>query len=213
MSRRLLLLLNVVLILVAGALAVRLYQTWNSPRPLPSAKPPAAAGRSAEVAAETPAARLPLDAYAVVAGRNVFSPDRTEVQPPAPPPQSKAAAARPAPRPLLHGVVLQHEGSLAYLEDPRTRRVHGYQVGDLIGDGRVAEILADRVVISRAGERIEVLLRDPSKPKAPPTPTPAATPRAPQLPARPPAPGAPMPVPPAPGQEAEEAEPAPESAR
>lgn len=187
MSRRLLLVLDLVLVLVAGTLAFRLHQTWDSPLPLPSAKAPAVSGVS-EVAREAPTPHPPLDAYTVVASRNLFNPARSEVQP-APPAQARATPVTPAapPRPYLHGVVLRREGSLAYLEDPRTRKVYAYRVGDVIGEGQVLEILEDRVVIARAGERIEVLLRDPSKPKAPAATTPAAARRAPP-PAPPPAP-------------------------
>jgi len=209
--RRLLFLLDLVLVLVAGALAFQLYQTWTAPLPLPSGKAPAASAPS-EAAREAPAPRPPLDAYAVVASRNLFNPARSEVQP-APPAQAKATPATPVapPRPYLHGVVVHREGSLAYLEDPRTRKVYAYRVGDIVGEGKVVEILEDRVVITRAGERIEVLLRDPSKPKVPAAATPAAARRAPRPPAPSPATPRILPRPPQPPTaEEEEAEPTPE---
>lgn len=179
MSRRSLLFLDLILAVVAGALAFRLYQTWTTPLSLPSAKPAPPASRPAEVAPEAPPVRPAFETYAVVASRNLFSPDRSEA-PPTPPAQAKATAPA-APRPYLHGVVVRLEGALAYLEDPRTRKVYAYKVGDLVADGRLVEILEDRVVITRAGERLEVLLRDPAKPKAAPTAAPPAARRPPPV--------------------------------
>lgn len=211
MSRRLLLLLDLVLVLVAGGLAFRLSQTWTAPRPLPSARAAAAAPRPLEASQEEPVTRSPLATYTVVATKNLFSPTRDESQPT---PAAQAAGTTPAAQRFsLYGVVLRPEGALAYLEDPRTRKVYAYKVGDLVGDGRLTEILEDRVVITRAGERVEVLLHDPGKPKGPPTARqPAASPR--RVEPRPPVPGAPRVVlprsPGAPTIETPEVAPSPE---
>jgi hypothetical protein len=79
---------------------------------------------------------------------------------------------------VLHGVVLDGPKSRAYLEDPLVKRTFGYAVGDTLG-GRVESIAADRVVIGRGDESVEVLLRDPSKPRpTPPAPGPAGAPPA-----------------------------------
>jgi hypothetical protein len=69
------------------------------------------------------------------------------------------------PKPNLYGVVLRDENSIAYLEDPTTRRVAGYRVGDSVAGGTVQRISADRVVLARPDGPLDVRLHDPSKPK------------------------------------------------
>ena len=98
-------------------------------------------------------------AYTVIAARNLFNPSRSET----------AAAAAPVEKPILHGVVMVGAKSRAFLEDPVLKRVAGYSVGDKVGGGTIQKIADDRVVIARPGGLLEVLLQDPSKPRATPT--------------------------------------------
>jgi hypothetical protein len=166
MARRLLLVVDGLLIVAAIFLAVRLYDAWRAG---PSSAPPEPAPTAqAEPPAPPPTAapRPPLTAYAGVAERNLFSPNRTEAPPEPPRPAPGTAAAPPAPKPRLYGVVLLPEGrGRAYLEDVQRRRVFAYSVGDLVGDARLEQIKVDRVVLQRGGETFEVLLNDPSKPR------------------------------------------------
>ena len=173
MKRRLLLLADALLLVVAAFLGVRLYEAWTARAPAPPAEPSSSA--SAEVAAP-PAAVAPgppLTAFNVVAERNLFSPTRTETAPE--PPRGSAGltpAAPPAPKPRLYGVVILAEGrGRAYLEDVQRRKVFSYSVGDLVGDARLEQIKADRVVLRRGGETFEVLLNDPAKPRQPTPPS------------------------------------------
>src|SRR6266481_6595920 len=183
MSRRLLT-LNVVLAIVSIALAAGLVRTLIVRRALP----PPGAPRTATVPA--PATQnidsSPSD-YAVIAARNLFNPNRSET----------TVAMAPVAKPILHGVVINGAKGRAFLEDPAAKRIAGYSAGDMIGGGQIERISDDRVVIARPEGRLEVLLRDPSKPKAPPAviaaPTqPASTQQAP--------PGAPTPPPEVPSQ-------------
>src|SRR5499426_13155 len=128
----------------------------STPRQRPSAAAPgelAPAGDS----------RLPPQAYNVIASRNLFSPTRSESSGPAQP----GAAPQLAGKPSLHGVVLREGSPIAYLEDPLTKRIAGYRIGDPIAGGTVQTISADAVVISRPDGVVDVRLRDPSKPKPP----------------------------------------------
>jgi hypothetical protein len=113
-------------------------------------------------------ARLPAQAYNAIASRNLFSPTRSEAPGP-------GIAGGSAPvlvaKPALHGVVLREGSPIAYLEDPLTKRIAGYRVGDPIAGGTVQTISADAVMISRPDGMVDVRLRDPSKPRpAPPAP-------------------------------------------
>ena len=155
-----LVLLNLVLLGVAGYFGLQLVRELAAPRPLPArtaARPAPAAAPGAEAPAD-PAVR-PSGAYGVVASRNLFSPSRTDVV--AVSPEASTAAAS---RPILHGVVLDEAKSRAYLEDVATKRTFGYAVGDVVAGGKVTAIRGDRVVLARPEGSIEVMLRDPSKP-------------------------------------------------
>jgi hypothetical protein len=55
-------------------------------------------------------------------------------------------------------VVLNDEAGLAYLEDPVTKRVFAYKVGDDLAGGRLERIERDRVVIRQADGPVEVFL-------------------------------------------------------
>jgi hypothetical protein len=166
-ARRILLLVDGLLLVAAAFLGVRLYEAWVARPPTVPAEAPAAVSAEAPAprAADSPA--TPLTAFAAVAERNLFSPTRTETAPEPPRPATGAGAPPPpAPKPKLYGVVLLAEGrGRAYLEDVQRRRVFAYSIGDLVGDARLEQIKPDRVVLRRGGETFEVLLADPSKPR------------------------------------------------
>jgi hypothetical protein len=183
MSRRLLA-LNVVLAIVSIALAAGIVRTLIVRRALPAP----AAPRTATAPAPAPATENinpDLPGYAVIAARNLFNPDRSE---------TAVATAPVVAKPILHGVVIDGAKSRAFLEDPAAKRIAGYSAGDMIGGGRIQRISDDRVVIARAEGLLEVLLRDPSKPRAAAVtaaPTQQAPPGAPTPPPEVPSPGAP----------------------
>lgn len=155
----------------------------------PPARPRSATSSHGPVVATPEPPRPPSSAYNVIAGRSVFSPTRSEA-----PATAASGTAPTASKPNLQGVVLRDINPLAYLEDPLTKRVAGYRIGDTIAGGKLEVIAADRVVISRPDGNIDVRLRDPSKPR----PAPPAQPGQPAAPGQPHAPGVPaQPLPPA----------------
>ena len=186
-----LLVLNIVLLGVAAFFGYQLMSEISARRSLP-ARPvarapqsPAAGAPAAADAATRPDLR---GQFGVIASKNLFSPSRTDVV------VTAGDAARPAtPPPILHGVVLDDAKSRAYLEDPTTKRVFSYAIGDNVGGGKLETIRADRVGIVRPDGIVEVMLRDPSKPK----PIPAMTGAQPPAAGQPSAPGQPPSVPPA----------------
>jgi hypothetical protein len=107
-----------------------------------------------------------------------------------------AANTPPLVKPNLFGVVLREGAPIAYLEDPATKRVAGYRVGDSIVGGTVQKISADGVTIARPDGAVDVRLRDPSRPRPAPV---AQTPQAGAAPGVPPVAGSTLPgvIPPA----------------
>src|SRR5499425_1250918 len=188
MPRRLLA-INVVLAAVCVLCVGLIVKQLASARPSPQTRvrPPSTAPL------ETPPTgdgKLPAQAYNVIAARNLFSPTRSETTGPA---TAGSAPQALIAKPNLHGVVLREGSPIAYLEDPLTKRIAGYRIGDPIAGGTVQTISADAVVIARPDGVVDVRLRDPSKPRPP----------APATGGQPPVQGQPIPgvqgPPPAPG--------------
>jgi Type II secretion system protein C len=176
-----LLLLNVLTLAVAASAAVFIVREIRQPLPTigPSRARPANDGAPATRGNEAEPPKPAPGGYAAVASRNLFSPTRSEAP-------VVAAPVKPAavlPRPNLFGVVVREGSSIAYLEDPTTKRVAGYRLGDTVAGGTVQTIDADHVVLARPEGQVDVQLRDPGRPR------PAALP-VPGQPA-PPQPGAP----------------------
>ena len=182
MSKRLLL-LNLILVSVAVVFSVQLGRTFRSAPPLAPPRVTSPAQVTPPPTTEEPArGTTPLAAYDVVAGKNLFNPSRSE---------AGTASVAPAARPVLYGIVLKDGAPSAFLEDPVTKKVVGYKVGDAVAGGELERIEADRVVIRRGDDTFEVLLKDPQKPR----PVVTAQPMAPGLP-QPQPPGAPAVQPP-----------------
>ena len=188
MPRRLLA-VNVVLAGVSLLCVGLIVKQLIGSRPVPSrSRAPAATPAAPPPAAESP--RLPAQAYSVIATRNLFSPTRSEMP-------GAGMAGGPAiniVKPNLHGVVLRDGAPIAYLEDPLTKRIAGYRIGDPIAGGTVQTISADAVVIARPEGTVDVRLRDPSKPR-PPAPAAAGQPLVPGQPSGAGQPPAPSPLP------------------
>jgi len=162
MPRRLLV-LNAVLAILCVIFAVGIVRTLLVKHPVRAPAPAAQRAAAASQPTATTEAGTPgLDAFAVIAAKNLFNPRRSE---------TAAAAAVSVAKPILHAVVIHGAQSRAYLEDPTAKRVAGYSVGDTMGGGKILKIADDRVVIARPEGLIEVLLQDPSKPRPAPTAT------------------------------------------
>jgi hypothetical protein len=192
-----LLLLNGVFVIVSVLCVLYIARQFMTPTAIPVGprSRPAPAGPTVQRPAE--GSRPPAAAYTVVSARNLFSPTRTEA-----PPTAFAGPVVPLVKPNLYGVVLREGAPLAYLEDPATKRVAGYRIGDSISGGTIEAINSDSVVITRPEGKVDVRLRDPGKPR--PTATAGATPPIPGAAgvagAQPPAPAASLPgvIPPTP---------------
>jgi hypothetical protein len=169
---------NTVLGLVAAGLFT--YIVWEFSRPLNTAVRPRPRGVNpvSPSALPAPASReTGPGAWGSVASRNLFSPARSDSGTAS---AGGVTATTLGPKPNLYGVVLREGAPLAYLEDPVTRRVTAYRVGDSVAGGVVKSISADGVMLARPDGQMDVRLHDPAKPRPP-------IPAAPQAPTVPPA--------------------------
>ena len=147
--------------------AALLTRQLTASRPLPA--PPAPRATQAVPGQETNSAASDdnLAAYNVIVTKHLFNPSRSEGTPPA---TTTVAAALP-PKPVLHGLVVDGTSSVAFLEDPGSKRTLAYRVGDNVAGGQLVQIGSDRVMIRRTDGQIDVLLNDPTKVKAVPEAT------------------------------------------
>jgi hypothetical protein len=157
-----LLIINGLLIVIAAGSAVFIARQFMAPVAMPL--PARSRAVTPPAARQAPPGAQP-GAYTTVAARNLFSPTRTES-----PPGAVASVASPTVKPNLFGIVLREGAPIAYLEDPSTKRVAGYRVGDVVAGGTVQTIAADNVLIHRPDGNLDVRLRDPSKPRTAPPP-------------------------------------------
>jgi hypothetical protein len=149
---------NVLVGVVACLLVGVLIRELATGRRLPPTPAPRASQSVLQGGGEPAGQPTPIATYNIIATKNIFNPGRSEV--------TEAAVVAPGPKPVLHGVVLDGDKSRAYMEEPPARNVFRYAVGDTIAGGRLHSIGIDRVVITRPEGPVEVLLQDPSKPKA-----------------------------------------------
>ena len=189
MSNRLIV-VNALMAALAVFLLFQIARGLAHSRPLPPPPPPRQAAPAAVPVVRGPSPGDTLASYNIIPAKSLFSPTRGEG------PAAAATAAPLPPKPVLHGLVVDESRSVAFLEDPVTKRILAYHVGDAIAGGQLERITADRVVIRRADGQIDVLLSDPSKlPAGPAVPEPGAGPAPPgPRPVRPPpTPGARVP--------------------
>jgi hypothetical protein len=159
MSRSLLT-LNVLSISIAAVLWVSLVQLfWSRPQ-LPTPRAPSAAPSHVPRDAEFTTDRASLTSCLVVATKSPLSPTRSETE------SLLGQQAAGRPKPVLPGVVIGGANRRAYLEDPVSKRVVSYAVGDVTPGGGLDRIEEDRVAIIGRGGALEVLPQDPNKPKA-----------------------------------------------
>jgi len=148
-------------LLIAGIVST-LREPIRIPRP-----PEARATNRAPSPGDAAAAAAEVELTGEIVGKNLFDPHRLDGPGTAPPSVPLAG------RPILHGVVVGEDLRRAFLEEPGTKRVAGFSVGDAIAGGTIRNITDDRVVIETTSGLAEVLLRDPFKPQ--PAPVLAAT--------------------------------------
>jgi len=103
-----------------------------------------------------------LSDYVVIAEKNLFHPERTI------PVEKKEKKPLPKPDFVLYGTLINSDTNKAFMDDlkapystpGRGKRQRILRQGDSLSGFKLKEVLEDRVVMTRAGESIEVRLDD-----------------------------------------------------
>jgi len=153
-------LLNIVLIILAGFLAYKLYDSLSSPLNL-STEPVLKQALPSEPARDetvSPLVRKGATDFQIIVQKDLFRPDRTELKVEEKAPGTDPPPAPAVPPPKLVGIVITESNSRAYFEDPKTGVARAYRINDSISGFTLSGIEAKRVVLLRGGEKVEVKL-------------------------------------------------------
>jgi hypothetical protein len=153
-------LLNIVLIILAGFLAYKLYDSLSAPLNL-STEPvlkQALPGEPDRDETVNPLVRKGATDFQIIVQKDLFRPDRTELKVEEKAPGTDPPPAPAVPPPKLVGIVITESNSRAYFEDPKTGVARAYRINDSISGFTLSGIEAKRVVLLRGGEKVEVKL-------------------------------------------------------
>ncbi len=116
-----------------------------------------------------PREAVPAAFIQVISDKNMFSPDRKEFSSG----QGAGDQARPVTRPqvVLYGVLIAENAQMATIVNPGRplrkgeREAMTIKVGDRVGEYKLAQVMADKIVLEAPGDTFEVPLIDPKAPK------------------------------------------------
>ena len=175
-------LINGALLVLTAMVGLNIFDVWSgrNNRPglgaLPKTEIPAAPSFN-------PVVRKAENTYQAVVAKNLFSPDRREVQkappPPPPPPENKPVVEPEKPvqvlekvegKPImLYGVILLPNYRAAIITNPETkdnpREQKKVNIGEMIGEYKIVDIQKERILLDRKQERFEIVLFDKNNPK------------------------------------------------
>src|SRR5919197_2542019 len=137
---------NGLLAAISTLLVVYIVREVVTPFGKPLPVQPAAVGAMVPDSPSRPTAVVSQARNTQIVARNLFSPDRSDSLGGGAGTAGAPATARVKPQ--LFGVVLGQIAN-AYMEDPITKHVGGYRVGEVVAGASIRAIEADRVVLER----------------------------------------------------------------
>ena len=155
--------LNLLLILIAAFLGIRLHNVLTSDIEIPT-KATAISPRKIENKHIRKGAHSDSLSYDVITSKNLFHPSRSSMN------KKPLEIAQPVTKseiPQLFGTIITNEKKLAILEDRTTKKSNLYKVNASVSGFIVSQILENKVILLNGGESIEVDLRADKKFKAP----------------------------------------------
>jgi general secretion pathway protein N len=171
-------------LLALALAAVLVWQWWNWPGPVPEPDAAGPVSPPVQVSSQPPEDPTDLlaplgekDEYANVTERPLFLPDR---RPPSEDPEEDAPAEEEAPADLagfdLNAVLITPSETSAWIRDPAKKQLVRLRAGDKLSGWSVQQILSDRILLERHGDKDTLVLRDYKNmpPPAPPRRKPVA---------------------------------------
>jgi hypothetical protein len=176
--------LCLLLVFVVLLLSLKNYETWTRPvKFIPEKDATKKSGTKIEGSPSVVGQKEPtnIEAYILIAEKNIFSPERKEfpiIKPPTGGPGGpmgpNGQPVKPPPvRPkiILYGVTIQGQYQAASLANPGRplqkgeRETYTVKLGDRIGEYKLAKVSPDRISLEAEGDSFEVLLYDSTTPK------------------------------------------------
>ena len=120
--------------------------------------------------------------FDIIKTKNLFNPERT-----APEEESVVSTVALGNPPKLFGTIILNNERTAILEDPDSKKTGNYRVNDKVAGFTISEIQEDKVILSSGSDKVTVRLREnkgivPKKPKTVKQPVKRTTPRRRQTP-------------------------------
>jgi hypothetical protein len=173
--------LCLLLVFVVLLLFLKNYETWTRPiKFIPEKEATKKSGTKIEGSPSIVGQKEPttIEAYVLMAEKNIFSPERKEfpiIKPPTGGPVGPDGqpVKKPPVRPkiILYGVTVVGEYQAASLANPGRplqkgeRETFTVKLGERIGEYKLAKITSDRISLEAEGDSFEVLLYDSMTPK------------------------------------------------
>lgn len=165
--------LCIILSILILLLAIKSYEAWTHSVEVPPDK--GMMKKSETKVSPSPAILATKDpaadkTYILIAGKNIFSPERKDF-PASASGSGISAGAMLRPKIVLYGITLSKDyQSASIVQTGRPlrkgeRELITLKVGERIGEYRLAGIFPDRITLESEGDTFEVLLYDPGMPK------------------------------------------------
>jgi type II secretory pathway component PulC len=150
-------LINLLLIVITVFLGIKLYKVLAYSIDIPTEPSEKKIEKKIKVKHKDKA--LKEASFEIISKQDLFRPSRLAPQKD----EGKTERASPINPPRLFGTIILHDEKTAILEDPDTKLTKTYRINDSVAGFVISEIMEDKVVLLRDGERSEVRLRGEKK--------------------------------------------------
>ncbi len=149
-------LINLILVIIIVFLGFRLYSAVTHPLDIPSA-PAEKQEIKKDVRAKAEEKIMNEKPFRIISEMDIFRPSRSA---PASEVKNRPVISVSKNTPRLFGTVILDNDKTAILENPDTRKTKTYRINESVAGFIIADILEDKVVLLRNGEKVEVRLRE-----------------------------------------------------
>ena len=148
-------LINLILIIVLCLLGYKLYGTVRATEGMPS--PSELSEKKTKDLPRRRAQVFDENLYAVITQKDLFRPSRSASEIKVEKQEEKEAPKNP---PKLFGTIILNNLKTAILQDTESKSTKSYKLNEQIAGYTISEILEDKVVLVRDGEKFDVKLRE-----------------------------------------------------